>query len=346
MKRNSALLAFLSLASLTTACGVTKNMDDLSSSTNKMSATTDKMATSTDQMAGTTKSLSKTTDAMAATTEKMSDEMAFTYSDMRTSNTRQARQDALGGMEKSTDSGTKMGYASEYFASMDYQFWKPEVENAPDRESLKTLAVSDFFVKVRNYISDRTIVSPLDPNLKDPNFSNLDALAGSLQYINLAQLSALKDAPAAKPVSMLSMIEDGLKMKSDLESGKVSERTVPASLLEVIRNEQDAEYLLKVRQNYLKAMALSLAPSSKNSVQLEYLAKVLESANRTENTLKALSIDPETDAKLTAGLAQMAQSYTTLPTAYVATKNSPLPTITDLQAMNRVSKALSAVLAK
>jgi hypothetical protein len=258
MQKFSLSLALCSLIYLTSGCGALKNMDQMNATTSKMNTTMEGMDKTMAGLNTETKTLSGTTDGMAHTTEKMSDGVSFTYSDMRIANTRDARQNALEAIEKTDDQAAKLGYASEYFASMEYQFWKPQTETPQDREDMKNVAVKDFFRKVKEYIGDR---NAFNPQAADAKSKNLFALAGTLHYVNLSQVNALKGS-SLDNVTMLSMIEDGLKAKAKVQDGTVIETDLPEYQAEVLRNEQDAIYLLRVRQNFLKAMAVSLASSA------------------------------------------------------------------------------------
>ena len=65
MKTFFPLFSLSTLALLISACGITKNMDDMNASTVKMSGSTEKMS-------GTTAKMSDTTDKLLGTSEAMS----------------------------------------------------------------------------------------------------------------------------------------------------------------------------------------------------------------------------------------------------------------------------------
>jgi hypothetical protein len=334
MKTFSSLpLAVLVLMSLTSACGMIKNMSEMHDSTQKMADTTSKMSNTTDGMAATTKEMAGTTDGMATTTNGMAkttnrvaDIAGNTYADLRIGNSRDGRQNAMAAMIATDDQAAKLGYSSEYFAGMEYQFWKPGQEDAAGRLDLQNVAVMEFFRKIKQFINSR---ENFDPTVNDGTSKSLFAMAATLHYVNLAQTNALKNAPAGtKVVTMLSMIEDGLKAKADVNAGRKTEEDLPQYQAEVLRNEQDAIYILRIRQNFLKAMTFDLAAGtemgddpthnramgdyfrdmlhltwkpdfdSRNALQINFMAGALQFAAESAAFLKSIGEDPETNGKV------------------------------------------------
>ncbi len=350
MKRLKNNLKNLSLlvpgAMLVTGCGMIRNLSEMHDNTKEMNATTsgmanttagmakttNDMAKTTNDMATTTNGMAKTTAGMAVTTESMAKYVTVTYDDLRLGNTRQARQEALEAIKTSEEMPAKMGYASEYFAAMEYQFWKPELETEEKRQAMMMTAVKDFFRKVKEYISNYDMVAP---TATDPQTENLYSLAAALHYVNPAQDEALRGKDNIQTVTMLSMIEDGLRAKRDLETGVTTVDSVPAYQLEVLRQEQAAVYLLRVRQNFLKAFAFVSAASQesgndpqkwksiwdwikgkfggnwvpnfavRNAAQVDYNAIVLDYAAETLNMLNSMGYDPKSDGKIKTLLQSM-----------------------------------------
>ena len=308
------------------------NTKSMSATTAEMSKTTSGMSATTNDMSKTTSGMAKTTSDMAVTTNGMAKTVGFTYTDLRIGNTRQARADALDSMNRSHEQATKLGYASEYFAAQEYQFWKPSAESKEARLELMAVSVKDFFRKVHEYISDRDQV---DPTKTDNDSKNLFAIVGALHYVNFAQSDALAGTHESI-VTMLSMIEDGLRAKADVDSGKIKTENLPAYQLEVLREEQDAIYLLRVRQNFLKGFGFVLASAQpngddpakskeiwdafkakvfkgkwdpnfefRNATQVEYNAIVFEYALETEQFLTDIKVDPKANKLLTVFLKSM-----------------------------------------
>ena len=314
---------------LVSGCGAMKNLDTMQASTQDMTTTTHDLAKKTSNMADTTQHMDGTSNVIL----KYSD---ATFETMRMGGGLEARQHSLDEMEKASDQGAKNSCASEYLGSMEFQFWQPKLENKAVREQLMATAVRDFFKKVREYIIDRKSVPSLaNPTVfADPRTKNLFALAASLHFINDYQTELL-DKTASPPVSMLSMIAEGLKVKSLEESGKIDSASIPAYRKEVLRSEQDAVYILQVRQDFLKLSAVTLASSSvegnspsadqlkavialasqkgkwvpnfdaRNNEQVDYDSTVLELALQTQIFLGQLSYPTLTDPVVNLLLGSM-----------------------------------------
>ena len=219
MKKISLSLATLTLITLS-GCGMFKDMSEMHDSTQKMSDTTSGMAATTKDMSATTNGMAKTTSGMAVTTDQMETIVANTYSDLRIGNTRDARQKALEGINESDDQVAKLGYASQYMAAFEYQFWKPENETNQDRLDLMDLAVKDFFHNLDEFAINHDNVAP---TLDDPKSQALYSMAATLHYVNLAQTDALKDAPNNTPVvTMLTRAVLPFSVSAFLENGRGS----------------------------------------------------------------------------------------------------------------------------
>jgi uncharacterized protein YoxC len=264
--------------------------------------------------------------------KNMSEVLNLTHSDLRLIFTGQHRLEALAAMEASEGQVTKLGYAGEYMISHTYQSWNSKVDEPSVRLDLMGLAVPDFFYKVSNYIADRERVNP---TLQDQQSMNLFAIASSLDYVNSIELDGLNDSKAPV-VTMLSMIEEGLLAKADVNSGKIKLDDLPTYQREVLNREQDAIYLLRIRHNFLKAVAYSLSESSisgdepsklksiwnvfkarvlgktishqvneLNVAQIEVIATVLDLAYATEKFLVDLGVDPMNNKNVEALLKKM-----------------------------------------
>lgn len=109
-----------------------------------------------------------------------------------------------------------------------------------------------------------------------------------MHYVNLAQISAMKQNPELKLTSMLLMIEEGVSARSKLYSGILEEVALPAYQIGVLHHEEIALYLLKVRQNYLKAIALALSSSLKDGT--DYSNDPNSEATKAMTCLKHISL--------------------------------------------------------
>ena len=352
MKNLSFMSALILLALISTACGRSTHTAATKYKAMNTSANPSKAAPGT-----------PLSDPLA------SDEMSFSSVNTSKVTTDDARETILTDLENANDPSAKLDYASQYLASMSYQFWAPSTQTTKDRDNMKTIAVKDFFREVKELATDHTIVGPnaadLAKSTLSPNLQKLYSLAATLQYVNVAQTSLIAGT-SEKTVTMLSMIEDGLKAKGAFATG-LDETQIPAYELEVLRNEQDANYILEVRENYLKFIALMLSASaangddfthntaltasvasiktppaknwtanydSRNMTQFNFIAVVLEYAIESQTFLKSLAITPSDDSDISGALSLM--------TVNAPTDNDPAK----IAALNRVASDLKTVLAK
>ena len=267
--------------------------------------------------------------------EKMSTTMSQMLIAMRTVFTAQHRGEVLNNMEKTPDQVAKLGWAAEFMNSQTYQSWNASLDSKETRLKLMALAVPDFFYKVHNYIHDHNIV---DVTKQDQQSMNLFAIAATLDYVNSIEMDGL-DGSNEPVVSMLSMIEDGLSQKVALNSGKKKIKDLPEYQKFILENEEDAIYLLRVRQNFLKGIVYTLSTSSsngntptmissvfailgsrvlnspvestvntKNVAELEIMAHTLDTALETEKFLLSLKVDPMNDKNISALLKGLSLS--------------------------------------
>jgi peptidoglycan hydrolase CwlO-like protein len=294
---------------------------DMKSMAGQMTTMNDNMVVMTNQMAG-----------LSGDIKKMGVTLDLTHSDLRMIFTGQHRIAALDAMEQADDQVAKLGYAGEYMISHTYQAWNSKVDSKEARIDLMGIAIPDFFYKVTNYIHDR---DQFDPSKTDSQSQNLYAITAALDFINLIELDGLKGSDE-KPVTMLSMIEEGLMQKENVNSGKVRLSDLPVYQREVLNREQDAIYLLRVRQNFLKGIAYNLMmlnhsgddPSKIASIwnvfktrvlgkgispklngvnvaQIEIIAGVLDTAYETEKFLRDFGVDPMNNKNVGALIRKM-----------------------------------------
>ena len=294
---------------------------DIGGMAKQMSSVNDNIVVMASQMSG-----------LSGDIKKMGATLDLTHSDLRLIFTGQHRIETLKAMEASTDQSSKMGYAAEYMISQTYQAWNAKVDSPQTRLDLMGMATPDFFFKISNYIHDR---DNTDPTKQDPQSQNLYAIAAALDYVNIIEMEGLKGSDLA-PVSMLSMIEDGLRMKAEVNARKVRMTDLPLYQREVLNHEQDAIYLLRVRQNFLKGVAFTLASlhengdtqakstsvmdvtkarvlkkswdaklDTKSVSQLELIATTLDAAAETERFLSGLAISPMNNKNISALLKKM-----------------------------------------
>jgi hypothetical protein len=145
----------------------------------------------------------------------------------------------------------------------------------------------------------------------------LYALAATLHYYNREE----SIAPGQKPTTMLSMIEDALNSDADLKAGRITQESIPSYQQMILREKATAIYLLRIRQNFLSALPLSLLGntdhksffenilqiswmslfrwdakiSSMDPSQINYQTEILNYARESREFLQSLGIELQTD---------------------------------------------------
>jgi hypothetical protein len=201
-------------------------------------------------------------DDLSSTSETSKD-LNFTYFDMRVGNTPQARKDALESLRSVSETPSKLAYASQYITSLEFQFWKPSVDTSDHREELFELSVRDLFKVTRSLVESS---DGQDLKSEISTLQDLNAIAATLHFVNLAQSGALRALPGTPEITLVDLLERGLKAKDLLDSGKMDESELKGFEREVIHNEALAVYLLRSRQNFLKSLAfLLMSPQAQTS---------------------------------------------------------------------------------
>ncbi|MBU6153905.1 MAG: hypothetical protein KGP28_06345 [Bdellovibrionales bacterium] len=262
-------------------------------------------------------SLAQVTPASDTSTSELGRDRNFTYFDMRVGNTPQERRDALEALNSVPDSSGKIAYASRFVSALEFQFWKPTLDTPSHREYLLALSLEEVFTQTKAWI-------------KASALENIRALGAALHFVNLAQEGALRALPGTPETNLNLALETGLRAKDQLDSGARSLETLRESEKLVSKNESIAVFLLRVRQNALKSLGLSLAMNSisetedqkeaprdpllqifapdfatRDPSQIGYIARIFEYAKETRQFLQALGYDPKDEEALQKILARL-----------------------------------------
>ena len=205
------------------------------------------------QMNATITAMNGSITTLNGTISSMNAGIGNLYLDLRKADALGARQQALRNMNASIDIGAKLSFATQYFSAFEFQLWKPGTETQEARAQFASDAVQEFLQNVREYISNRNDTSPSNT---DNQSLNLYALSATLHSTN-SQASELGGTPIPQ-VSMLTLFEESIKRRPDIASGRVKTTELPQYQYFVLNQEQDVVYLLRVRQNFLKAFAFIL----------------------------------------------------------------------------------------
>jgi hypothetical protein len=265
----------------------------------------------------TTLSLAQVTPASDTSTSELGRDRNFTYFDMRVGNTPQERRDALEALHSVPDASGKIAYASRFVSALEFQFWKPTLDSPSHREHLLVISLEEVFAQTKAWIETSAL-------------ENIRALGAALHFVNLAQEGSLRALPGTPEMNLNLALEAGLRAKDQLDSGARSLETLQESETLVSKNESIAVFLLRVRQNALKSLGLSLAMNSisetegsketprdplllffapdftaRDPSQIGYIARIFEYAKKTRQFLQTLGYDPKDEDALQKILSRL-----------------------------------------
>lgn len=149
----------------------------------------------------------------------------------------------------------KIEYATVYFASQEFQYWKGRREDETERRSLLfAKGVDLFFSQIDDLIDETFPISVL--NIFSQGFRNwldLSVLSMAMDKIEDDQL-VLASEKGFRPMSMLNLVEEGLKYRK----ASLANEQIPLYANRVLQREQQAIYLLQLRQNFYPLLVLGL----------------------------------------------------------------------------------------
>ena len=263
-------------------------------------------------------SLAQVTPASNTSTSELERDRNFTYFDMRVGNTPRARREAIEALESVSDPFAKIAYASRYVSALEFQFWKPALETPAHRDRLVTTSLAMVFGQARIWIEASAL-------------ENLRALGAALHFVNFAQEGSLRALPGTPEMTLNRVLESGLRAKDGIDSGARSFRELSESEKLVSQNESIAVFLLRVRQNALKSLGLSIAMSAlgegsagkdrstgdpllrifapdftaRDPSQIGYIARVFEYAKETREFLQSVGYDPKDEDSVQGILSRL-----------------------------------------
>jgi hypothetical protein len=153
----------------------------------------------------------------------------------------------------------KFACASEYFGSFEYQSWTPAIDAESDRQKMMKLAVMEFFTKTNLYWPN---TNDLRVTYTNSTSQSLYALVVGLNFVNDLEVNNVGSKYPV--VSMLSMFETSLHDHQLVLKGQKKSSDVQPYELEVWKYEPVARYLIQLRSDFLKAIALALITKEKS----------------------------------------------------------------------------------
>lgn len=261
MLRNSHLKTLLTLAcvgSLTSACEMKKNLDDMHKSTVEMNETTKRMEEKTGELDKKSESLDNKT--------------AELYDALRQGNAALLRKEFLQQLNESQEMAKKLSLGVKYFWAYEFQLWSMQgLDNDHRREELASSAAREFIREIHEYVPTEEFISPTSDDNRDMNFL---ALVTTLHEVNDKQKNRV-DPKGIEHMSMLSLIERALKQKAELDAGRISLNDLKPSSYDLLAFESKLIQILQARQNFILTMLVAKASNIdkgiKNKVKLGLL---------------------------------------------------------------------------
>jgi hypothetical protein len=156
----------------------------------------------------------------------------------------------------------KIADAVAYFRAFQYQFWSAATPGGLAKRNQFALdAVREFFREVQEFLPYRLEVPP-NPlaQAADDEASNreasLNAFAAGLSQMDDNENDALANDPTLPKLTMMTMIETGLKAGVEIRAGRRTVADYPVWIGPIREFESIAIYLLQARHNIAAAIAL------------------------------------------------------------------------------------------
>lgn len=307
---------------------------DMNSKTSQMSADTQIMRRATENMAETTQAMHSETMGLKKISTELDRQTGDLYQDARQGTSLELRLNILEQMNQAKKQFAKIKYANFYLKSLEFQLWK--AAGRDDDQRLDTLQLE----AVQEVIQTIDELSPegarsLSPLSNSNRMQNLYAISAALHVLN--QVKHLPDpngtsdhhdldldleGESHEPTGILKLLFDALKAKKSLEDGTLEPEHLKPYQASVLKFEEIATYILRLRVNFLTAITVKQLASEdgeslnlikrikmwlrpwqpkvdvRNTVQLRYYGWVLSEAKATRDNLKSLGIDAPLDPML------------------------------------------------
>jgi hypothetical protein len=337
------LVTTLALCLCVLACSEKKQLEEMHDSTEKMEQTTRKMNESTSEMNIKTGRMADTTDRMSETTEELSEKTESLknitdelYDALRQGNALQLRREAWNSVLSAPTMFKRLSEAAKYFMSYELQLWNlyGQDRTLEKRDVLAQQAAQEFFLEIEDLaprsgdLALTAMPSPDQPDSEENRAAAFNAYAVSAHLINRKQNTTLKQDSKLEMVSMLTLIEDALMAKKELQLGTKNFGTKDGYIREILAHEEKAIQILQTRYNYFPLMFMDMTTklSEKNIAgklkmmvfgweldldkmnikEMEYLqTEVLQQSIRARNFMIKAGIEPKLDYKVSALLKNM-----------------------------------------
>lgn len=222
-----------------------------------LSASSCKMKQNLDDMHDATLEMGKTTKDMKSITEGMSKTTCVMYRSLRQGNAKLSRDQDFEDIRAANDVAVRLAEAAEYMQGYEYQVWSPTCIDETSRDVALEQSVRELLSKVQGFIKNR---SEVGARKTSEDAQILYSLAATLHYVNALQGDFLKgsDHEVLRPFDILVK---GIQLDQARNRGESAAENFPSWAEVVGKYEKDAEFLLRIRANFLMAYAFSIADS-------------------------------------------------------------------------------------
>jgi len=213
-----------------------------------LSASSCKLKKDMDEMHDATLGMEKITEGMSKTTCVM-------YRSLRQGNAKLSRDQDFEDIRAVKDVSGRLAEAAEYMQGFEYQVWSPTCIDEASRDVALEQSVRELLSKIQGFIKDRSEVGATKTS---ENAQVLYALAATLHYTNVLQGDFLKGSEhtVLRPFDILVK---GLELDQVRNRGESVSANFPGWAEVIGKYSKDAEYLLRIRANFLMAYAYALA---------------------------------------------------------------------------------------
>lgn len=215
-----------------------------------LSASSCKMIRNMDEMHDTTLEMGKTTKDMSKTTCVM-------YRSLRQGNAKLSRDQDFEDIRSAKNIASRLAEAAEYMQGYEYQVWSPTCIDETSRDVALEQSVRELLSKSLGFSKD---YSEVGATKTSDDAQILYSLAATLHYTNALQGDFLKGTqyPVLRPFDLLVK---GLELDQARNRGESMAENFPSWAEVVGKYSPDAEFLLRIRANFLMAYAFSVADS-------------------------------------------------------------------------------------
>ena len=320
--------------------------ESLLKKTTELNRTIADMSMTTSAMREDMRSMNRATDHLAALSTELDLQTNHLYHDNRQGQSLELRLRTLDDMKKARKQFAKIKYANFYYKAFEFQLWKNSGgDDDSQLDYLRFQAAQEIIQTIDELAPEgKRSLSPLS---EKSHMQDLYALSAGLHVVNngevLAELADIDEDEQQSgdivmeredhaPTGMLALIYDSLNAKRSLELGSTHGSDLRPYHSAILKFEEIALYILKVRVNFLTAIVIkqlsaadgehlswlqrmrmfarpwSAKTPTRNIVQLRYYGWVLGEALATRTFLESLGVDCPIDATLKRVVRNMRQS--------------------------------------